>query len=498
MRNSVRKLQSRMIIILAIIILSIILFTMLFLLTISDRYMKNQMMSLIASSSRQLELNINSYLEEVEDTAALMFSDEIYYAYDATDESIEEYDKIKSQEAITDRIVDLGMMKNFSDFGVVYSNGARVGWISQVTTAMYPDGEMYNDFSSTIVNEKSNDGWSFGKRDNYDRLFYTKRLNKNAILLVSFYNRELENVFQRPEQLEDMIIRLVDRDNKILYSSDEGEIGSALPGEVTALATAEDNVAVTNDDLIVTVNFCSNSWRVICSIPNEVILRESNRMKNISIIVSIGLLAVFMVISLLLTKRLTNPIGGEINKLSEKAATDLMTGLTNKASFETEVGEMIAGDNSGLYKCFIMIDMDNFKNVNDRLGHAKGDDVIRKFSGILRSTFDESFEMGRLGGDEFAVFKLYYIREKHVVHDIMNTYMENLYKQFAKTYPEEKESCKLSLSVGIAIENMVMDFTELYKEADEALYHSKESGKDQYTFYEDLADKGGDGHEGRD
>ena len=154
MKSSVKRLQYSLIIILAAIILTITLVTITVLLTVTDRTMKRQMVSLIAVNSEQLRLNIDSYLTEVEDTAALIFSDEAYYAFDATDEKLEEYDIIKSEEVIESKIVDLGVMKNFADFGIVYSNDKWVGLISQVTDAMFPSGGMYDAFASTIKNEK--------------------------------------------------------------------------------------------------------------------------------------------------------------------------------------------------------------------------------------------------------------------------------------------------------------------------------------------------------
>ena len=83
----------------------------------SGRAMQQTVSELIAANSRQLELNINSYLERMETTSTLLFSDESYYMYDATDENEEEYDKVKSEEAIKDRI---------ETFNIIHSVGTSI------------------------------------------------------------------------------------------------------------------------------------------------------------------------------------------------------------------------------------------------------------------------------------------------------------------------------------------------------------------------------------
>ena len=87
-------------------------------LELSGRAMQTNVSNLIAANSRQIELNINSYLERTETISTLLFSDESYYLYDATDPELSDYDKIKREETINNRIVDIGLMENYSDFGM--------------------------------------------------------------------------------------------------------------------------------------------------------------------------------------------------------------------------------------------------------------------------------------------------------------------------------------------------------------------------------------------
>ena len=154
-----------------------------------------------------------------------MFSDEAYYKYDETDPSIDEYTKLQFENGISDRIVDIGIMENFSDFGVIYSDDYARGWISNNTKLMFSEN-MYDTFVSQITNEKTSSGWFFADSYDYDRLYYVKKLNDNAVLVTSIYSRELANVFNLSEQFDGMKIRLVDDSYRILYSSDKEESGS--------------------------------------------------------------------------------------------------------------------------------------------------------------------------------------------------------------------------------------------------------------------------------
>ena len=492
MKSSIKRLQYSLIVILAAIIFTITLVTITVIFTVTDRTMKRQMVSLIAVNSQQLGMNVDNYLTEVEDTAALIFSDEAYYAFDATDESIEEYDKIKSEEVIEAKIVDLGVMKNFADFGIVYANDKWVGLISQVTDAMFPSGGMYDAFASTITNEKTIDGWSFGIEGNLERLYYTKRVNENAVLVASFYSHELDNVFRSPDELNEMIIRLVDSDNRILYSNDRDEIGTSIPEELVNVANSNENVAYMGADYISTMNKCENGWKIICSLPNTTILKNTSRLKYICFIVATFLVIVFILISLIITRRITRPIGGELSSLSEKAMTDQMTGLINKVSFENTVTERLKAGEGEMNVVFAMFDMDNFKRINDSLGHAKGDEVIVKMAGLLKEGFDDTFTIGRVGGDEFAVYKSYYIEEKEAITRIFDELLEKLYINFDMVFEHEKKDCSLSLSTGVLVTKNVSSFKEMYRKADSAMYLSKQKGKGCVTHYNEA---GGDADE---
>lgn len=450
-------------------------------LELSGNAMKTNASNLIAADSRQLQLNINSYLERTETISTLLFSDEAYYLYDETADSLSDYDKIKNEELIRNRIVDIGLMENYADFGIIYPDDHKVGWISHGTEDLFPNGGFYETFSGYISNQRKKDGWCFGLNGNIDRMYYIKRLNPNAILVSSIYTRELSSVFIHPEQLEDMTIRLVNQDDIIMFSSQPDEIGQSLPEEI--IQRLADRTSRADSDYILNSNTCSNNWRVICSIPTESILRENIRLRRITLWISVSLAALVLVIGLSLITRLSRPMDGIVTSLQTKAEIDRLSGVMNKATFQEATSERLSLSPENRSLVFVMLDVDNFKQINDKLGHAYGDEVIIRVGKLLRRLFDSQTIIGRLGGDEFALFTECYDIEKNEVIRAAEEQISQVLDEFLKEFAVEREQCGISLSAGLFItEAKEISFETLYKKADSALYRSKQSGKSRYTL----------------
>ncbi len=126
-----------------------------------------------------------------------------------------------------------------------------------------------------------------------------------------------------------------------------------------------------------------------------------------------------------------------------------------------------------------IVDIDDFKSVNDNLGHYFGDLVLGEVANNLRSKFRDEDIVGRIGGDEFIVF-MQNISDEATITDKA----EKISAAFNNTYSGKNNTYKISGSIGIA--RYPIDgnsYEELYKAADKALYQSKLAGKDCYTFY---------------
>ena len=404
--------------------------------------------------------------------------------------------------------IAIGLMENYSDFGIVYADDHSVGWVSHGTQDLFPDGGLYEAFSEYATDTKTNDGWCFGINGCTDRIYYIKRLNPNAILESATYTRELASVFIYPEQLEQMTIRLVDKDNNIIFSSDEGEIGSKLPSEIAdefkkdkhdkMISDGKDR-SIISDKYIINFNECTNGWGVVSSIPTDTILRDINELKKFTLRISIVIALFFLLIGLAVISNIYRPMDGMVASLKERAEMDMLSGVLNKDTFQGAVENRLNEKGTNDISIIIMLDVDNFKQINDKLGHAHGDQVIIRTGKMIRRVYEDDAIIGRLGGDEFAIYSECSISEDNLNQDVyrknreellsvVTEQLDDLKKEFEKEFKEEKKSCDISISAGVYLSNKFDDVEEnfklIYEKADQALYVSKREGKNRYTIYE--------------
>lgn len=117
---------------------------------------------------------------------------------------------------------------------------------------------------------------------------------------------------------------------------------------------------------------------------------------------------------------------------------------------------------------FILLDLDNFKDINDQYGHYRGDDVLKIFASILKEVFENNAHLARFGGDEFAIF--IYDTELSQLLNALNILISHLNQRFIK---EIDESLILTISGGVVTLNNSMSFRKIYEIADKKLYQAK-------------------------
>lgn len=165
-------------------------------------------------------------------------------------------------------------------------------------------------------------------------------------------------------------------------------------------------------------------------------------------------------------------------KLRMSASTDFLTGVLNRATMEKRIEEKLEKNiNAGT---FFIIDVDNFKSVNDILGHPVGDQLLKQISSILSDLFRKDDLVGRLGGDEFCVFM-----KDTANPEVVEAKAKMLNERCRlECTGDNGETVKVSVSIGIvSCQKNISDYSELYRCADLALYETKRNGKDTYTIY---------------
>ena len=167
-------------------------------------------------------------------------------------------------------------------------------------------------------------------------------------------------------------------------------------------------------------------------------------------------------------------------ELENKADTDLLTGLNNKLATERKIKNYIA-QNPGSQSMMFLLDVDNFKTVNDTKGHAFGDEVLSTLGEEISSIFRASDIIGRVGGDEFMIFL-----KAVATEDVVRKEAEKVEDFFRNFYVGAYEKYAVRASIGVAVfPQEGTDFETLYKAADQGLYKAKRRGKNQLAFYDD-------------
>ncbi len=168
-------------------------------------------------------------------------------------------------------------------------------------------------------------------------------------------------------------------------------------------------------------------------------------------------------------------------KLEDKADMDMLTELTNKSATERMIAEYITDHPNGHGVLFIL-DIDNFKKVNDTMGHAFGDTLLKTLGKEIRTEFRVTDIVGRTGGDEFMIFL------KDVNDDLIVEREANRITRFFHDFKAGGDYVKYSATASIGVAIYPSDgstFKDLYVAADQALYRAKKRGKNQLVFYDE-------------
>ncbi len=168
-----------------------------------------------------------------------------------------------------------------------------------------------------------------------------------------------------------------------------------------------------------------------------------------------------------------------IENLTEEASLDQLTGFLNKASGTAKVEELCR-TSSGV---FMIIDLDNFKLVNDLFGHETGDKVLSSFADIIRKNTRSGDVLCRIGGDEFLAFYQGAADEK-VVRTLTNRLNEQLVTVCMRLMGEDF-GIPIGVSIGCAlVPEQGNDYQSLFRMADKTMYQVKLNGKHGYAVYD--------------
>ncbi len=230
-------------------------------------------------------------------------------------------------------------------------------------------------------------------------------------------------------------------------------------------------------EILYDATFQTAYGNALFEIQREVLTEKNNLelLKKIQLVIVLFAIPFFVATITLCYKRTRKDAESLLTATKKAASKDALTGLYNRAYTEKEIEKdiKVGAGNAFLY----MMDMDNFKSVNDTYGHIAGDNVLKCFSKVLRSVSRENDICCRIGGDEFILYC------RNVNRDQAESIAKRILSSARKRLAEVEGGQKVTLSVGVApINKDSKSFKEVYDAADECLYQIKKNGKNDYIF----------------
>jgi diguanylate cyclase (GGDEF)-like protein len=173
--------------------------------------------------------------------------------------------------------------------------------------------------------------------------------------------------------------------------------------------------------------------------------------------------------------KLENKLKNAYNKLYNESIHDVLTGVLNRKALMEKIDDY---NNKNKSLGIIMIDIDNFKIINDTYGHLVGDQILKEFTAIISNTIRKSDFVGRYGGEEFLAV----IPDLDV--DEVKTIAERIRKNIeSETFHIGSLSLKITASLGVYVLTEKTKIEDAIKLADDALYEAKKSGKNKVIIY---------------
>ena len=186
-----------------------------------------------------------------------------------------------------------------------------------------------------------------------------------------------------------------------------------------------------------------------------------------------------MVIGRIILADGTNSMGN-IVEIADELTMDSLTKVYNKKTI-TEYAQKLVKKEKINRVSIVILDVDYFKQVNDRYGHLYGDKVLTRVAKKLKEVVGEDGVVGRIGGDEFMIV-LNGINDDYSLRGILRAIRTQVKWEFKNDY----ENFQVTTSIGVAFSpNNGHEYEELFKKADFCLYVAKEKGRDRYVFFRD-------------
>lgn len=329
------------------------------------------------------------------------------------------------------------------------------------------------DYATDVNTDEFNDGeWT---------IFVDYRVeNNNGDLLgvcgVGFEMSDIMRMISEYEKIYDVTIFFTDSEGKKVLSSDEMDLETSVSVDVKLDANNE-QAYWSSDGYVMSKYVEELGWFLVVKNNHSSFSIMFKKLLRYTAIILLVMIIIIIVFNYAYNEQ-------DKRKLSKMATTDNLTAIPNRMGVLIKIDDFFERiDCKKQGAALFLIDLDHFKEVNDTLGHAVGDKVLQDIAVILMHTFRANDIVGRIGGDEFIAF-CPGLKDKNAAY----LKAEELNKACRKTYTDnDGNKATISISVGMSsFPANGVNYSELYEQADEALYYVKNTTRDSYEDYEKI------------
>lgn len=362
----------------------------------------NKVGELSKGTSAQTQLNIDNYLGEIENATSLIFANDNILIFNPLDNKTDQFQKEQVSKEISDYLLSISLMQNFTDFALVYEDGTTIGKTSETITNMHDMKTLYMDLKNQVSSNKSKANWFTGKDGNYNKLYYAKQVNDKTMMLASIYTNELDGMLQKEDDNSGIVLSLIDSQGIAIYSTDKNRIGAQVNDDIAKSIDGVNSKVFESGSNLITLNTCSNGWRLIDEIPKGYILREIQTSGILTIVLTIVCIIISGIFGLFLARRIANPINNLVVKMKEAEEGDLT--VAADVFGEDEIGMLSKSFNSMISSIrnlieetrsvseIVVREARDLKEISRQTSEIAGG-VSKAMEGIAEGTVEQSNEL---------------------------------------------------------------------------------------------------------
>jgi methyl-accepting chemotaxis protein len=359
----------------------------------------NKVTDLSQRTSTQTKLTLDNQFNEIQNLTSLIFGQYNIVSFDPTNRDMENYQR---QVNILEYITSISSIKNFTDFELLYKDGTAIGKKSGDFSSEEKNKTSYEELKGKLVSNQSTVAWITGQNGKYDKIYYLGQVSDNSMVLTSISISELDKIFSELDDGSGMVMSLLDNEDNIIYSTNKELIGSKIDNNISDNIKEKVSKGFETSSELITVNTCSNGWRVINQIPKAYILQEVQTSGILTVIITIICIMISGILGLVLAKKISGPIIRIVAKMKEAEKGDLT--VVADVVGEDEIGILSRSFNSMIKSInnliketrnvsgFVIEQTENMDEMLKQTSQISGD-ISKAMEGIAGGTVEQANQL---------------------------------------------------------------------------------------------------------